>query len=173
MPRFPLVRIARKLLDRTFSYGFVVAEGKSLIAFHSVSDRYDLDGHRVLRRADEPLIEHDFERADLIRRALRLKGLTPEDVPWLELGSMRAVIESVQAHHPVVVIHREHVHPDECEIGTVRMTSDSTYVLRWLDVNGVWDLDHRPFRYDDVTEVSFGAEYETTLAMVAEDRTAG
>jgi len=173
MSSSPLVSILRKRLDKSPYYGFMVAESPLLIAIHSVSDRYDLDGYRVFRRSDASDVAYQFARADLIRRALRLKNLAPCELDWLDLSTVRAVIESIQAHYPVVVINRELVCPDECEIGTVQMTSDSSYVLRWLNVNAEWELDNRTFQCDEVTQLSFGGGYETTLAMVAEDRAAG
>jgi hypothetical protein len=166
---FPLVQLEQTLIEDWVSYGYLVAESAELVAVHSVSDRYDLDGWRVLRR-EGLLVNRAFERADVVQRAMRLKGLTPSGVPWLDLESMRAAIASVQAHCAAMVLYSNPDDAEDCEIGTVRMTSESSYVLRALDVNGVWSPEYRTFRYADVYELAFGGEYETTLARVAEDR---
>jgi hypothetical protein len=52
------------------------------------------------------------------------------------------------------------------------MTSEDTYVLRWLDTTAHWENDDRPFYYRDVTRLVFGSEYEQTLIAVARSREA-
>jgi hypothetical protein len=79
-------------------------------------------------------------------------------------------MESARAAFGVLVIDREKVQPGEVEVGTIRMTSEDTYVLRWLNTNAEWDNDDRPFRYRDVTKLEFGAEYEQTLLAIARSR---
>ena len=80
---------------------------------------------------------------------------------------MRRLMESAQNLFGVLVIARERVEPDEVEIGTIRMTSEDTYVLRWLTANAEWENENRFFRYRDVTKLEFGTEYEQTLLAVA------
>jgi hypothetical protein len=58
----------------------------------------------------------------------------------------------------------------ECEMGRVRIATEDTYVLEWLDPDARWDIDDRPFKYADVTRIDFDGEYERTLLRVAEDR---
>ena len=79
-------------------------------------------------------------------------------------------MESAQRAFGVLLIDREFVQPGEVEVGTIRMTSADTYVLRWLDPNAKWENDSRPFRYRDVTRLEFGSEYEQTLLAVARSR---
>lgn len=167
---FPLVEVRRDRLDPSSWFGFIVAESEDLLAIHQVSDRYSLDGYRVFRRRDVTSIEHAVERSDLIRRALRLKEQSPTALVDFDFSSMRAAMRSAQAAYGVLVISREELNPEEVEVGTIRMNSDDTYVLRWLSVDAQWDNDDRPFRYGDVTMVEFGTEYEQTLLRVALDR---
>jgi hypothetical protein len=52
------------------------------------------------------------------------------------------------------------------------MASENTYVLRSLSPDAEWENDDRPFRYQDITMIEFGGEYERTLLMVANARAA-
>jgi hypothetical protein len=151
-------------------YGYLVAESDALLVLHQVSDRYELDGYVAFRRQQISEISEDFERADLIRSALRLKDLDPRCPRALELSSMSALMASAQAQFGVLVIAREGVSDDEVEVGRLRLESATHYVLRWLDINAHWTNDDRRFRFADVTRLEFGCEYEQTLMRVAEAR---
>ena len=168
---FRLLRLRRDRFDDSPWYGYMVSESDELLVLQVVSDRYDLlDGYRVLRRSDVSSLEETFERADLIERALRLKGLRPSAPKVIALTSMRAMMEAIQCEYGLLTIQREEVTSDECEIGQVRISSEDTYVLRWLGPEARWEVDDRPFRYRDVTRLEFGGEYERTLLMVAKER---
>ena len=162
-----LVSLFRQELDETEWFGYVVAESEEFLAIHSVSDRYDLDGYRVFRNADLDEIDDDFERRDLVLRAMAFKNLEPQPIPWLSLDAVREMVLSIQAREPLVVIEREIACPDECEIGRVRLDSDGTYSLLWMTTQAEWERDDRVFRYEDITQISFGGEYERTLAQLA------
>ena len=163
----PIVSITRKAFDESPWYCFVVQESEHYVVGQHISDRYDLDGYRVFRKKDITTVEESFDKRDFLEVALRVKGLTPLPPKPLELSSMRALMESAQQQFGVLIIKREKLHPDELEVGTVRMASEKTYVLRWLTPGAEWENDDRPFRYQDVTMVEFGGEYENTLLMVA------
>lgn len=162
-----LVSLYRDQLDETEWFGYVVAESDDYLAIHCVSDRYDLDGYRVFRASDIEDIDVDFDRRELIERAMELKGLAPIAVPWLRLDSVRELIDSIQENEPIVVVEREIVCPDECEVGRVHTHDDDTYSLLWMTTTAEWEDDDRQFRFDDITQVSFGGEYERTLALLA------
>lgn len=162
-----LVSIFREQLDEAEWFGYVVAENEDFVAIQSVSDRYDLDGYRVFRVADIDELDDDFDRKDLVVRAMEIKNLEPQALPWLRLSSIRELVLSIQEKEPLVVIEREIVCPDECEIGRVRLDSDATYSLLWMTTQAEWERNDRIFHYDDITQVSFGGEYERTLAQLA------
>lgn len=170
---YPLVSVRRREFDEAPWYGFVVGDGTDLLAIQQVSDRFSLDGFRVFRRSDITEVSETFDKRSVIEVALRIKGQTALESLGLDLSSMRRAMESAQARHSVLVINREGVHPDEVEVGAIRMTSDETYVLRWLTPDASWENDDRPFRYRDVTMLEFGGEYESTLVLVAQARQNG
>ena len=165
-----LLSILRGAFDESPWYGYVVAESPELLAIHTVSDRYDLDGYRVFRQGDITERKESFNRRELIETALRLKGLAPHAPSTFELFGMRELIESVQGTYGAVIINQEALRSHEVEVGAVRMATRETYVLRGLTPNAEWENDDRPFRYRDITMLEFGGEYEETLVMVANAR---
>jgi len=169
MPRIPLlelVQISRK--GEHFSrWGFVVGEGRSLLAIHQVSDSYRLDGYCVMRQEDILVVRRRFKKRTLIQAALRIKSQEPKLIPELALNSMRSAAESAQQNFGVLVIHREKVQPGEVEVGSLRLTTERTYVLRWLSTVARWESDDRCFRYRDITLLEFGTEYDQTLLAIA------
>jgi hypothetical protein len=170
---YPLVSLLRDEFDESPWYGFVVGSSDHLVALHLVNDAYALDGYLVVRQADITTQEESFAKRPLVEDALRLKGQAPRDPGPLDLSGVRALMESAQRLYPALVINRERIHPGECEVGTVRMASEDSYVLRWLNAAAAWENDDRPFLFRDVTMVQFGGEYEQTLALVAQARENG
>ena len=166
---FPLVEIQRKI-GTWPQWGFIVAEGRSHVVVQQIDASYNLDGYCGFRREDISLIEKKFKKKPLITAALRIKNQTPVKPAGLRLGSMRSLMESAQNVFGVLVIHREKAQPDDVEVGTVRITTDDTYVLRWLNTLAEWENDDRPFRYRDITLLEFGTDYDQTLLAVAKDR---
>ena len=151
-------------------HGFVVAESPALVVIHRVSDRFDLDGYCAFPREAIKATTSFFAELDLLDRALRLKNQLPVVPDGLDASSMRNLMHSAQGTFGVLVVEREAVNPGEVEVGTIRLNSDETYILRWLDTKARWQNDDRPFRYRDVTRLEFGSEYEQTLLAVATSR---
>lgn len=170
---YPLVSLLRDKFDASPWYGFVVGSSHDLVVFHRVSDAYALDGYVVFRKVDITAQADDFSKRPLVEDALHLKRQAPQDPGPLDLSSVRALMESAQRLFPALVIHRERIDAGECEVGTVRMASEDSYVLRRLTSAADWENDDRPFSFRDVTLVQFGGEYEETLALVARARENG
>lgn len=166
---FPLVEVVREDFDDLPWFGFLVGESDALVMLHKISDRYDLDGYIVFRREHITSMSADFERLDLIRRVIRLKQLQPVAPEGLDLSSMRALMLSVQDAYGALVISQEDLYGD-VDIGSIRMATDESFVLRWLSPEAEWENDDQRYRYRDVTLIEFAAEYENTLLQVALDR---
>lgn len=165
-----LVSVARARLGdpQAKRLGFAVSVSPDLLLLHSLSDQIDLDGFVALRMKDVTSLDTKFPRKDFYLRALQLKGISPRLPKGIDLSSMRSLLRSAGEHFSLVVIDRELASPGECEIGRIKLTSDTTYALRWLSSEGTWERDDRSYRYSDVTQVGFDGEYENTLALVAD-----
>lgn len=168
---FPLVEVFRDDFDDQPWFGFLVGQSDALVLLHRISDRYDLDGYIAFRREHISSMEAEFERLDLLQRVIRMKKLQPVAPEGLDLSSIRALMLSVQEAYGALVISQELLYGD-VDIGSIRMATDETFVLRWLSPEAEWENDDQRYRYRDVTLLEFGAEYENTLLQVALDRLA-
>jgi len=164
-----LVDIVRSGLDSRASQGFVVGISAELLLLHSFSGRLDLDGYTAFRIQDISEFSRDFPRKGFYLKALELKAIRPAPPVGIDISSVQGLLRSIERTYPLVVIHREHVVPGECEIGRIKLTSESTYALRWITPTATWEDDDKTYRYSDITRVDFDSEYENTLALVAGD----
>lgn len=170
-----VVRLVRELEAGALDdyTGYVCGLGESLVLLHQINiGSIELDGYAVLRLADLVEVSFDFGTADLYRTALRLKGEAPRDLPGIDLSSMRQVVLWVDANYPAVVLHRELLYPDECDIGRIKLSTERSYTLRFLSPEAVWKHDDSFGKFDDITSVQFDGRYENTLVMVAESAAA-
>jgi hypothetical protein len=149
------------------SVGFVVGVGDALVMLHRLSDRIDLDGYEILRLRDVTAFRDDFPQASFYRRALELKGETAMEPEAIDLSSVAAALRGVGEAQPLITLHRERAAPDEVAIGRVRQTLPSGVRLHWITPSAEWADDDTLYRYDSITRIEFGGEYERTLAMVA------
>jgi hypothetical protein len=161
-----LVRLERpEFHDR--AEGYLLEASDAWVLIHRASDRLDLDGYELYRTRDLTSVRTDARHLETLQRALAMKGIRATSPGPLDLSGTRALMESIQARFPVLVIHRERRDPHACEVGRVRLDSELTYTLHWLSPDAEWEPDDRVFRYEDVTCLSFGGEYEDTVASLA------
>lgn len=167
---YDLVEHRRPDLDDTFTLGFVVADDDAWIVLNVVDDLV-LDGYAAFRRfPDDETFHVEDDKAALVHRILDARGLHPARPDWLRLGALPELLDRIQHHTDVVVLHHEHVWPDECLIGRATQRDDDTYELLCLEPLATWDLDHRTHRYEHITQISWGAAYETGLMLAAPPR---
>ena len=148
-----LVQVERHYsFDESRWYGYVLFETESLVLLQVVSDRYDLDGYRCIRKVDVRVMSDDFSRKDFVQRALRCKGLKCSWPNVQLVNKIPDMIELIVSECGLVTIHRELVCPDECEIGKVRESNGDTYLLDWISPNGEWEVDDRPYRFSTLRD---------------------
>ncbi len=164
-----VVRYSRDGLDYEGedSFGYVVGISSEWLVTHYIADHLRLDGYDAVRIDDLTDFTTDCERARFLARCVEMKAQSPLPPTGIRVDSTRELLESVVENFTVVMLHREHVSPDECELGTLKMVSDESYALRWMTPTAEWEDDESVYRFDDVTRVTFGSEYETTLAGIA------
>ncbi len=169
MSSLPLVRVARPELEPSspFFYGYIAGESTTLVMLHRIDDSLRLDGYEVFRKSDVTALDSTFDKKLFYERVAQLKKFAPLTPPGIDLTAMPSLLRSVQSHFPLLVIHRERIAPDECEVGQLKLSGDGSYSLALITPEAAWESEPRRFRYDDVTRVGFGAEYEDTLARLA------
>ena len=169
-----LIQIERHSdFDESPWWCFVHCETETLMLTEFVTDRYNLDGYRCIRKRDISAVSEEFPRKDFIQRALRCKGIQSSS-PNIELvDDIPIMLRQISSVYGIVTLHRELVCPTECEIGKLIETDDDTYVLDWITPNGEWKTDNRRFLFADVTRIDWGDEYSQALVIVNADRNGG
>jgi hypothetical protein len=165
-----LVEFCRNELDEPGKRGcgFVVGLSSEFLLVHSLGDRVDLDGYEIVRVSDVTSIHRAFLRKPFYLRALELKGTRPQVPAGIDLTDVRSLLSSIERNYPLITIHRERAAHNECEIGRLKLASESSYALRWITPQATWEDEYRIYRYADITRINFDAEYERSLALVAD-----
>lgn len=147
--------------------GQVLASSDSIVCLAVLDDRVRFNGIDIFYRDQITEFDLPSPHAKFYQTALRLRGDPLPEVPPVDLSSIRLVLKSVSEVSPLVVIHREVEEPEVCEIGQIKSFDEETFELREIDPDAEWDSGTSNFRYEDVTRVSYGGEYEAALALVA------
>lgn len=90
----------------------------------------------------------------------------PPPLPGVELDSTRGLLRSLSTSSPLVTVHYEHQHPDECLIGRPIHLRRRSFVLQNIDARAVWNGNDTGFRYREVTRFEVGGAYEQRLLTV-------
>lgn len=146
--------------------GFVVGLGGQLVVLHRVSERIDLDGWEIVRSGDITSVACDEPRRRFLEAAARVKHFEPKSPGILDLASIRSATASAQELHGFVVIEQELEFPEECQIGRVTVSTESELVLRTISPTAEWNDGRVRIPISQITRISFGGEYERTLALV-------
>ena len=160
------VRIECEAFESEFS-GIVQALGEELVAVALLDDRVRMGGVDILRLASISDVELPAPHADFYETALRLRGEvvpSPDDV---DLSGWRGVLETVSGIAPLVVIHREEVEAEVCEVGQLLSLGSEDFELREIDPDADWYEEHTRIPYSELTRVGYGGDYEAALALVA------
>lgn len=160
-----IVRVVRTVAADTID-GYVNKVSADLCLLQPVRDRIDFDGFDIVRVADISAVLTS-PKAGYYATALRLKGLHPASTHPIQIGSVREVLKSGCRHTPLLVIHREVVAANECEIGRPHTVTGGKYRLEWMNSLGQFEQDDEVYKVADVTRIQFEGEYERTLALVA------
>lgn len=147
--------------------GLVHDLSAEFVSLSILDDRVRMGGVDVMRRANISEVEMPAPHVDFYESALRLRGETLPEADALDLGSMQGVIESVAKISPLIVIHRETIEPDVCEIGKLVAADAKGFQLLEIDPDADWYDDPTSLSYADVTRVGYGGDYEAALALVA------
>lgn len=163
-----LVRLTTRFDDFDVR-GYVLSVGPGFVLLAVVSDRIWFDGFECFRRPDIIEVE-DEQFAAFTERALALRDEKLPDLPSVSLVSIEELLVSAGAAFPLLTIHTEEVDPDVCWIGKLSKVEDGEISLLGITPGAEWDDEPTLYRTADITRVSFGADYENALWLVAQDR---
>ena len=133
-----------------------------------VNDRVWLDGYECFRRPDIIAIEDD-PYAAFIETALARRGEIIPDAPLVSLASIEDLLKTAAQTFRLITIHCEEIDPEVCYIGSVFEVVDGHLAMRQVTPAAEWEADLERHPTADITRVSFGADYEEALSLVAVD----
>jgi hypothetical protein len=162
-----LVQVARRLRASAITTGLLVGVSDSLLLVNKLSDDISLDGFVILRLRDVTSVVADFRRKPFYSKGLSLKGIEAQPLPPLDIVDLPAAVASVSNTYPLLVIARERVHPGEISIGRVTELSRTGVRMQLIDPSAEPHEGTEFYRFNTVTSIEFGGEYERTLALVA------
>lgn len=145
--------------------GVVTARSAKWLLLASELDA-GFDGHVLLRVADVRRVEP--VRSSFVQRALEREGHWPlPTLDGVDLASTRAALRSLGASQPLVGVHYEYDHPDECLIGVPRGFGRRKFRLHNVTPEATWDPVDAVLRYRSISRIVVGGAYERRLAAVA------
>lgn len=146
--------------------GSIVDRGPKWLLMAVVVDA-GFDGHTLIRKGDIRRIQ-SAQNPQFLVRALAFEGRWPlPGMDGVDLSSTQALLESLAQIIPLVSIHYERDHPDECLIGTPHHFRRRQFCLRNVNPTAEWDTDDSVFRYREVSRIGVGGAYQRRLADVA------
>ncbi len=162
-----LVRLTTRYDERVVR-GYVVGLGPGFVMVSVVNDRVWLDGFECFRRPDIIAIADD-PYAPFHEKALAQRGEIIPDAPPVSLASIEDLLKTAGLAFRLVTIHCEEIDPEVCYIGHVSEVSGGHLVMREVTPAAEWEPRFESHPTTDITRVSFGADYEEALLLVAGD----
>jgi hypothetical protein len=159
-----LVRF-RQRFETASIHGYIHGVGAKFVLVAIVNDRVWLEGFECFRIKDVRGIKPDPYRK-FIERALKLRGERKPKRPRIKMGSIGEIIVSASRLFPLVTIHQEETRPDVCWIGRVLGVDSGRVRMLDIEPGAVWASEPSSYRLAEITQVSFGADYEGALYLV-------
>lgn len=161
------VRISRTVERHETEHGVVLDMNDDWVLIASIRDGGYLDGYRVfkvgqLRRVE---VETTFEK--FFHQGEQWPPGPPS--PPFELRNPKTIVEGAANAFTIVALYEEVRRPGKCWIGSPVHWGKKSLLLQTIDLGGNWeDYAIKPL-FRNLTQVSFGGDYEKALLYVAGD----
>ena len=146
--------------------GVPVAVGKRWIVFAQMDDSINVNGFGAVRLNDITALQTRFERRAFYVRALRLKRARIPAVPPLDLKSATTLLKTAQKWFSLLVVERELLFPNSVDIGRMTRSWRSAVEMRLVSASAKRESRSCRLKTADITAISFGGQYEDTVADV-------
>jgi hypothetical protein len=150
--------------DKFTSEGWVVGVGAAFVALLLIRDDQCYDGVACFRLQDVQRLR-PAPHPQFVRTVLRLRGQRRPRLR-LRLDDAGSALRSIARAFPLVTIHRERLHPDECNIGKLAEVDAGTFGLQEINPGAKWERRVTTYRLRDVTRIEGGGGYEAALWLV-------
>jgi hypothetical protein len=89
--------------------------------------------------------------------------------PRVSLRSISALLSSAGRAFPLVTIHTERNHPNECYVGRVQSANAVWLKLLHISPEAKWERNPTSYRVGQITRIQFGDGYSAALHLVGGD----
>jgi hypothetical protein len=162
-----LVRFSRRF-DESTSHGYVLDIGPRFFLLSFVDQRIRFDGFACVRVNDISDLTPD-PYATFAEAALKKRGERRPKKPRVSVASIEELLLSAGRAFPLVVIERERVDPDVCEIGRILGVERHRVSLLEICPDATWEEAPTQYKLSEITRVCFGGDYENALHLVGGD----
>lgn len=161
-----LVEFDRKPLDKHPMYGFIVNFNEEFTLVHRFDrDLFILDGYCVFPNTTVKKYAVYDDESYFLNEVIQAKKIVPKALPKVSISSWPEIVKSVSEFFPLLVVGTERLHKNECYIGKVTEIKQKSFKQQEMDTDAVW-YGVTKYKFKDVTMISFGGLYESTLALV-------
>lgn len=123
-------------------------------------------GSVMLRVKDVRAVEAKSSDS-FLRKAWSSEGCWPApQVNGVSLSSTSEMLKSLSTLYPLLTMHYEYEHPDECTIGVPLRYRRKSVEFRTIDPDAEWTDDEPTLRYRDISRVDVGDDYARRLLRV-------
>jgi hypothetical protein len=147
--------------------GIVLEVGTDWVLLASIRDGGYLDGYRVLRLGDLRRVEPETTFEKFLHQDEQWPPVRPS-APF-DLTNSRTIIEAAAAAGTIISVFREAKYPGICLIGVPGGWTKKAVGLLTIDPQAKWEDFLEEIRFKDLTQISFGSDYNKALLSIAGD----
>ncbi len=152
-----------------FSNGYLLDFSPNWTLIQFVDGEIYFDGYKIFSGSIINKLWELDEYNHMIHRAFLKLGYKPVK-PKVNLIDVNAIVTSAYKLFPLIVIHRDILNKDECDIGGISNVTKDTITLATIEPNAEYG-EECLIESKDITKIAFGGHYETALWAVVSKRT--
>ena len=165
-----LVEFNRKPLEKSSLFGFVLACNDDFSLVQEFDrDSFVLDGYCVFRNKSVKKYSVYDDENYFLNEVISLKKIEPKPVENISIVNWAEVLKSVGENFSLIMIEREKIDNEACNIGKLKKIKKRSFVLEEIDSCAEWSGAYE-YEFKDLTKVGFDGLYENTLSFVEENR---
>jgi hypothetical protein len=165
-----LVEFNRKPLEKSSLFGFVLACNDDFSLVQEFDrDSFVLDGYCIFRNKSVKKYSVYDDENYFLNEVISLKKIEPKPVENISIESWLEVLRSVGENFSLIMIEREKIDNEACNIGKLQKIKKKSFVLEEIDSCAEWSGAYE-YKFKDLTKVGFDGFYENTLSFVEENR---
>lgn len=165
-----LIEFNRKPLEKPSLFGFVPACNDEFSLVQKFDrDSFVLNGYCVFRNKSVKKYSVYDDENYFLNEVISLKKIEPKPVENISIESWAEVLRSVGENFSLVIIEREKVDNEACNIGRLQKIKKKSFVLEEIDSSAEWCGAYE-YKFKNLTKVGFDGSYANTLSFVEENR---